>query len=80
VQDLSKTPQETQSTHSIPDQLAQPLALFRLRIPQVHQLLRQLSIGNQDIPMNSQENTHDRLNSFEITMRSKTANEACEEE
>jgi len=29
--------------------------------------------------MNSQEDTHDRLDSFEITMRAEAANEACEE-
>ena len=77
---LSKTPQETQGTHSIPNQLTQPLALFRLRLPQIHQLTRQFRIGNQHIPMNSQEDTHDRLDSFEITMRAESANEACEEE
>lgn len=76
---LSETPQEAQGTHSIPNQLTQPLALFRLRVSQFNQLTRQFRVGNEYIPMNSQKDTHDRLDSFEITMRAESTNKACEE-
>lgn len=66
---LSETAQESQRPHGIPDKLTQTSSLFGLSLPQLDHLARQLRIGDEHIPMNSQEYAHDSLDSLEVAMR-----------
>ncbi len=66
----SRTSEEAQGTHSIRHKLAQPLTLLPLLLSQCGKLTSQLGIGDEDVGMDGQEDAHERLNSFEVAMRS----------